>query len=107
MLDKKDVGAGLKGDASASKSPPTAVGGSSISGVGFNSPVESSGRTDHQNFPGNPFLIQHRGMPAAPSMPTDWRSGPDARSTVSYDLTGTLCSLTYTCTFPEMHMKRD
>ncbi|KAK9292051.1 hypothetical protein L1049_020005 [Liquidambar formosana] len=90
---KKDVGAGVKGDASANQLP-SPVGGVSVSSGGFRPAVESSGRIpgrgsdDHQNISSSHFMVQPRGMHMTPSRPTDWRAGPDARSSGSYELTG-------------------
>ncbi|WKA03258.1 hypothetical protein VitviT2T_021379 [Vitis vinifera] len=89
---KKDTSTGLKADASPKFTSP--VGGASVSNVGFRSAVESSGRIpvmgndDHQGIGGSHFMIQSRGMQMAPTRPTDWRSGPDARINVGYDLAG-------------------
>lgn len=46
------------------------------------------GNDDHQGIGGSHFMIQSRGMQMAPTRPTDWRSGPDARINVGYDLAG-------------------
>ncbi|KAF2307016.1 hypothetical protein GH714_023308 [Hevea brasiliensis] len=67
LLDnKKDVNTGVKVDASASKLP-SAVGGASISNIGFRSPVDSSsgrnpirGNDDPPAMGGNPFMIHPR-----------------------------------------------
>ncbi|KAJ0079520.1 hypothetical protein Patl1_23205 [Pistacia atlantica] len=89
---KKDVNAGLKGDASGSKLP-SPVGGASVSSVGFRSPVESSGRNhfrgndDFQTIGRSHFMIQPSGMHVSPSQ-TEWRSSLDARTSADYDLTG-------------------
>lgn len=89
---KKDVNAGLKGDASGSKLP-SPVGGASVSSIGFRSPVESSGRNhiqgndDFQSIGRSHFMIQPSGMHMSPSR-TEWRSSLDARTSADYDLTG-------------------
>lgn len=78
---KKDVVAGVKADVSASQmSSP--VGGTSVSSVGFRSAL--GGQDDHQS----PFMIQPRQMQMTSPRPTDWRGGPDSRSSGSYELTG-------------------
>ncbi|BFG37193.1 hypothetical protein CerSpe_234670 [Prunus speciosa] len=89
MVDaKKDVTPGVKGDASATKLPTAGE----MMNVSFRSAVDSSGRTlvrgndDQQAIGGSHFMIQ--GMHVAPSRPTDWRGGPDARGTGAYELTG-------------------
>lgn len=75
MLDtKKDVNAGMKVDASASRMA-SPVGGASVSSIGFHSAVDSSG---------SHFMIQPRAMHVTTSRPTDWRGGPAA----GYELTG-------------------
>ncbi|XP_030959867.1 AT-hook motif nuclear-localized protein 14-like isoform X2 [Quercus lobata] len=75
MLDtKKDVNAGMKVDASASRMA-SPVGGASVSSIGFHSAVDSSG---------SHFMIQPRPMHVTTSRPTDWRGGPAA----GYELTG-------------------
>ncbi|KAB2629893.1 DNA-binding protein ESCAROLA [Pyrus ussuriensis x Pyrus communis] len=85
---KKDATAGVKGDASAAKLPSP---GEMMSG-GFRSTLDSSGRPlvrgneDQQPMGGSHFMLQ--GMHVAPSRPTDWRGGPDARGTGAYELTG-------------------
>lgn len=83
----------MKGDASAMKLP-SQVGVTSPSSVGFRSPVDPSGRNpvrgndDQQAIGASHFMIQPRGMHVTPSRPTEWRTGPDARSTAGYELTG-------------------
>ncbi|KAF4348994.1 hypothetical protein CsatB_028911 [Cannabis sativa] len=89
---KKDVSGGVKGDASTMKLP-SPVGVTSPSNVGFRSPVDPSGRNpvrgndDQQAIGGSHFML-HRGMHVTSSRPTEWRAGPDARSTAGYELTG-------------------
>lgn len=94
MIDtKKDVSGGVKGDASAMKLP-SPVGVTSPSSVGFRSAIDPSGRNpvrgndDQQAIGGSHFMIQARGMHVTHSRPTEWRPGPDARSTAGYELTG-------------------
>ncbi|CAN1233413.1 AT-hook motif nuclear-localized protein 14 [Linum perenne] len=92
--NKKDAGNGVRLDASSPSKLPSPVGGSSLSGMSFRSPVESSGRNparsndDHQTMGGSPFMMHNRGMQMAPSRQMDWRSGPDPRAGSGYDLTG-------------------
>ncbi|XP_044481767.1 AT-hook motif nuclear-localized protein 14-like isoform X2 [Mangifera indica] len=89
---KKDVNAGIKGEASGSKLP-SPVGGASVSSIGFRSPIESSGRNpirgndDFQTIGVSHFMIQPSGMHVSPSR-TEWRSTLDARTSAGYDLTG-------------------
>ncbi|XP_050223869.1 AT-hook motif nuclear-localized protein 14 [Mercurialis annua] len=87
MIDnKKDVVSGVQVDASTNKLP-SPVGGATVSNMGFGNPVDLSGRNpyrgndDHQTIGGNPFMINPRNM-------HDWRSGPEARVTPPFDLTG-------------------
>ncbi|GMI79570.1 AT-hook motif nuclear localized protein 14 [Hibiscus trionum] len=88
--NKKDVSAGVNGDASGSKLP-SPVGGTSISNVAFHSAFETSGRNpiagndDHQSFGGSHFMMQSRGMHMA-SRSTDWRIALDDRT--GFELTG-------------------
>lgn len=93
MVDaKKDVTPSVKGDASATKLPTAGE----MMNVSFRSAVDPSGRTlvrgndDQQAIGGSHFMIQ--GMHVAPSRPTDWRGGPDARGTGAYELTGIIPS---------------
>ncbi|CAN1176710.1 AT-hook motif nuclear-localized protein 14 [Linum perenne] len=92
--NKKDASNGVRLDASSPSKLPSPVGGSSLSGMSFRSPVESSGRNpsrsndDHQTMGGSPFMMHNRGMQMAPSRQMDWRSGPDPRAGSGYDLTG-------------------
>ncbi|KAK8514528.1 hypothetical protein V6N12_057429 [Hibiscus sabdariffa] len=88
--NKKDVSAGVKGDASGSKLP-SPVGGTSISNVAFSSAFETLGRhpiegnDNHQSFGGSHFMMQPRGMDMA-SRSTDWRIALDDRT--GFELTG-------------------
>ncbi|KAK0599508.1 hypothetical protein LWI29_005904 [Acer saccharum] len=90
---RKNVGAGLKNDASGSKLP-SPIGGTSVSSVGFRSPVDSSGRNpvrvndDYQPIGGSHFMIQSCGMNITPSRPTEWRSSLDARSSTGFEMPG-------------------
>ncbi|EXB93201.1 hypothetical protein L484_024539 [Morus notabilis] len=90
---KKDINAGVKGDASGINLP-SPVGVTSPSSVGFRSAVDPSGRNavrgndEQQAIGGSHFMIQPRGMHVTPSRPTEWRPGPDARSTGGYELSG-------------------
>ncbi|CAN1233416.1 AT-hook motif nuclear-localized protein 14 [Linum perenne] len=65
--NKKDAGNGVRLDASSPSKLPSPVGGSSLSGMSFRSPVESSGRNparsndDHQTMGGSPFMMHNRG----------------------------------------------
>ncbi|PRQ41746.1 putative PPC domain-containing protein [Rosa chinensis] len=67
---------------------PSPGGGASMMNVGFRSTVDSSGRNmvrandEQQAIGGSHFMIQ--GMHGS----TDWRTGPDARSTGAYELAG-------------------
>ncbi|XP_062004984.1 AT-hook motif nuclear-localized protein 14 [Rosa rugosa] len=68
---------------------PSPGGGASMMNVGFRSTVDSSGRNmvrandeQQQAIGGSHFMIQ--GMHGS----TDWRTGPDARSTGAYELAG-------------------
>ncbi|KAK2641869.1 hypothetical protein Ddye_023632 [Dipteronia dyeriana] len=90
---KKNVSTGLKNDASGSKLPST-IGGTSVSSVGFRSPINSSGRNpvrgndDYQPIGGSHFMIQSCGMNIAPSRPIEWRSSLDARSSTGFEIPG-------------------
>ncbi|KAK3200716.1 hypothetical protein Dsin_024131 [Dipteronia sinensis] len=90
---KKNVSTGLKNDASGSKLP-SPIGGTSVSSVGFRSPVDSSGRNpvrlndDYQPIGGSHFMIQSGGMNITPSRPTEWRSSLDARSSTGFEMPG-------------------
>ncbi|KAJ4836209.1 hypothetical protein Tsubulata_021271 [Turnera subulata] len=92
VLDnKKDIGAGMKGDASTSKLP-SPVGAASVPNIGFRSPVETSirnpirGNDDHLAMGGNLFM-QSGGIHFGAPRPTDWRGAPDPR-TLGYELGG-------------------
>lgn len=79
---------------------PSSVGVTSPSSVGFRSAVDPSGRNavrgndEQQAIGGSHFMIQPRGMHVTPSRPTEWRPGPDARSTGGYELSGIVWSNT-------------
>ncbi|CAL5322067.1 unnamed protein product [Camellia sinensis] len=68
--------------------------GASVSGVGFQSAVDSSGRVpvrsseDHQSVSGSQFIIQPRDVQVTNSRATDWRSGTDTRINAGYEFTG-------------------
>ncbi|KAJ7973567.1 AT-hook motif nuclear-localized protein [Quillaja saponaria] len=93
MDNKKDVGAGVKGDAS-SRRLPSPVGGELVSSGGFRSAVDFfsrnpvGGNDDHQTIGASHFMVQPQGVHVIPSQPTDWRGHPDARNTAGYELTG-------------------
>ncbi|KAJ1414653.1 PPC domain [Sesbania bispinosa] len=88
---KKDTGAGVKGDASASKLPSPV--GESVSSLGFRQTVDCSsgnpirGNDEHQAMGGSHFMIQQLGLHVTPSRSTDWGGHPDSRN-AGYDLTG-------------------
>lgn len=88
---KKDTGAGVKGDASASKLPSPV--GESLSSLGFRQTVDSSGgnpirgNDEHQSMGGSHFMIQQLGLHVTPSRSTGWGNHPDSRN-AGYDLTG-------------------
>ncbi|KAA8539038.1 hypothetical protein F0562_025730 [Nyssa sinensis] len=90
---KKDITGGIKGDASASNLP-SPVAGPSISNVGLQSAVDSSGRIpvrgndNHQSIGGIQFMIQPQGIPGTHSQSTDWSGGTDTRGNANYELTG-------------------
>ncbi|KAK7258621.1 hypothetical protein RIF29_24202 [Crotalaria pallida] len=85
---KKDTGASVKGDASASKLPSPVV-----ESVSFHHTVDTSGRNpirgndEHQAIGGSHFMVQQLGLHATPSRSVDWGPSPDSRNT-GYDLTG-------------------
>ncbi|XP_042498835.1 AT-hook motif nuclear-localized protein 14 [Macadamia integrifolia] len=89
---KKEVGSGLKADASTSKLPSPLVG-ATISSVGFRPTPDSSGRIsvrgndEHQNIGPDHFILQPR-MHVMTGRSNDWRSGPDARNNAVIELSG-------------------
>ncbi|XP_059665770.1 AT-hook motif nuclear-localized protein 14 [Cornus florida] len=92
--NKKDMTAGVKGDASASKFP-SPVGGTSVSSVSFQSAVDSGriplrGNADDQSMGGGQYIMQPRTMAVTPSQSIDWRGsgGTDGRGNASYELAG-------------------
>eukprot|EP00256_Glycine_max_P068330 XP_025982925.1 AT-hook motif nuclear-localized protein 14 isoform X3 [Glycine max] len=88
--NKKDNGAGLKGDASASKLPSPVS--EPVSSLGFRQSVDSSsgnpirGNDEHQAMDGSHFMIQQLGLHGTPPRSTDW-GRPDSRNT-GFELTG-------------------
>ncbi|KAL2954635.1 hypothetical protein AAZX31_19G234900 [Glycine max] len=87
--NKKDNGAGLKGDASASKLPSPVS--EPVSSLGFRQSVDSSsgnpirGNDEHQAMDGSHFMIQQLGLHGTPPRSTDW-GRPDSRNT-GFELT--------------------
>ncbi|KAL2345842.1 hypothetical protein Fmac_007127 [Flemingia macrophylla] len=88
--NKKDTGAGVKGDASASKLPSPV--NEPVSSLGFRQSVDSSGgnpirgNDEHQAMGGSHFMIQQLGLHGTPPRATDW-GRPDSRNT-GFELTG-------------------
>lgn len=91
MDTKKDAGAGVKGDASASKLQSPV--GESPSSLGFRQTVDNSsanpirGNDEHQGMGGSHFMIQQLGLHVPPSRSTDWGSHPESRN-AGYELSG-------------------
>ena len=88
--NKKDTGAGVKGDISASKLPSPV--GEPVSSLGFRQSVDSPsgnpirGNDEHQAMGGSHFMIQQLGLHGTPPRSTDW-GHPDSRNT-GFELTG-------------------
>ncbi|TKY61329.1 AT-hook motif nuclear-localized protein 14 [Spatholobus suberectus] len=88
--NKKDTGAGVKGDASASKLPSPIS--EPVSSLGFHQTADSSsgnpirGNDEHQAMGGSHFMIQQLGLHGTPPRSTDW-GRPDSRNT-GFELTG-------------------
>ncbi|GMH11305.1 hypothetical protein Nepgr_013146 [Nepenthes gracilis] len=88
---KKDVGLGIKGDASASTLPTRGA----TPTTGYRPVVESSGRfpvtraDDHQYIGGSLFMAQPtQDMHVLPLQPTNWASGLNSRSSIDYGFMG-------------------
>lgn len=89
--NKKDIGTGVKGDASASKLPSPVS--DPVSSLGFRQTVDSSsgnpirGNDEHQAMGGSHFMIQQLGLHGTPPRSTDWGRSDDSRNT-GFELTG-------------------